>query len=114
VDQVHGVMDRQRDSGPWWTEGGANKRRGGASPARAHVCLGLPALAVEDEEDEAELEAGSPEHERWWRGGATAAKDSHRVGARARGGGAVVAVAGGARGFIQGLGERWGGVTTGG
>jgi hypothetical protein len=41
-------------------------------------------LAGEDEEDEAEPEAGSPEHERRRRGSMTAVKDSHCVGSRAR------------------------------
>jgi hypothetical protein len=61
-----------------------------------------PALVGEDEDDEAEPEAGSLEHERRQRGGMTVVedveKDSRRADARAVGGGAVVVE--GPRGFI--------------
>jgi hypothetical protein len=59
VDRVHSAVNRRRSSGPWWTEGSADKRHGGASPA----------LAEEDKEGKAKPEAGSPEYEWQRRGG---------------------------------------------
>jgi hypothetical protein len=62
MDRVHGVWIGQRAHVHGGPGGGADNSRGGASPARGR--LGSPMMAGEDE---AELEAGSLEHERRWR-----------------------------------------------
>jgi hypothetical protein len=72
VDRVHGRCEPAVQSGPWWTTSGADKERGGASPARsARAHRSSPKVAVGDE---AVLEGCSSEDERWQRGGLTMAK----------------------------------------
>jgi hypothetical protein len=67
MDRVHGAVDRRRD----WVQGGPQVACG------ASGAMGLRSLlaeAGEEEDDEAVLVRGSPELERWWRGGAKTAK----------------------------------------
>jgi hypothetical protein len=64
VERVHGVVDRAACSGPRWTAGGADRRRGGASPVSgASGAVGprsSPTAAGDEEDDTAEPVRGSP------------------------------------------------------
>jgi hypothetical protein len=62
-------------SGPWWTEGDADTRHGGASPARGVLVAARlrssPAKAGEEDGDEAVPVRGSPDLGRRQSGGMT-------------------------------------------
>jgi hypothetical protein len=88
MDWVHGVVDHAVQLGSMvdrrWRRQEVRWRFTGVRRVSARGHQWLPALAGQDEEDEAEPEAGSPENKRRRRGGATAAENSHYAGTRAR------------------------------